>query len=272
MTAGRERGFALLVVLWAMVLLALMVTQLTASSRQETEIAFNLRSNAMLQAAASGAVQEAAFHLLDPGAAHWVANDQVHILRSPGIAVSVVVSPEDGKVNPNIAEPQLMQALLLRLGVAQDRAAALAAAIAAWRLPAIGTGTAATAAAYRSAGLGYIPPGKPFQSLDELGLVLGMTPAILQRLLPHLTLFTTGDPNAADADPIVALALRDTEGDVPHAPGAGGEPVVSVIASAVGEGAASGRFVRRATLAIGEDVDGNPFRVLAWDGGPQAAP
>lgn len=127
-----------------------------------------------------------------------------------------------------------------------------------------------TAVAYRAAGLTYQPPGKPFRSLGELGLVLGMTPDVLQRLLPHLTLFTSGDPDPRTADPIVALALRDVRGDLPAAGGAGGEPIVSITATAIGVGGAAGRFVRRATLSIGEDVDGRLFRVLSWEA-PQAA-
>jgi len=39
----RQRGFALLIVLWSMALLALLLTQVTATGRSETQLADNLR-------------------------------------------------------------------------------------------------------------------------------------------------------------------------------------------------------------------------------------
>jgi general secretion pathway protein K len=264
-----QRGFALLVVLWTMVLLALMVTQLTASSRQESQIASNLRANAMLQEAASGAVQEAAFHLLDQSAAHWLPDGSIHLSRLPGIVTSIRIEDESGKVNPNTASPDLLQALLRRIGVDAARAALLAAAITDWHTPGNqARPVSALQAAYTAAGRDYAPPGAAFETPGELGLVLGMTPEILARLLPHLTLFTDGDPDPRAADPVVAMALRDLRGDTGSASGpSSGNTIVVVTATSIGTGAAAGRVVRRATLSIGEDVDGSLFRVLSWDTG-----
>lgn len=66
--AGREgippRGFALLIVLWALVLAALIAAQVTALGRRETLIAANLRTADVAAAAADGAVEEAVFRLM----------------------------------------------------------------------------------------------------------------------------------------------------------------------------------------------------------------
>ena len=72
----------------------------------------------------------------------------------------------------------------------------------------------AKAPQYRAAGLPYGPPGTPFQSVDELADVLGMTPALFARLAPHLTVFTDGDPDLSTRDPVVSSALRDISGAV----------------------------------------------------------
>jgi len=48
------------------------------------------------------------------------------------------------------------------------------------------------------------PPRKP---IDELGRVLGMTPAVLAAVRPHLTLFGPPERTRWSADPIVAAAL-----------------------------------------------------------------
>src|SRR5277367_4288128 len=76
-----QRGFALLIVLWTLVLLVLLVTQLTAAGRTETRIAANLRSGAAAEAAAEGAVYEALFHLLDSSAGHWNVDGAIHQVR-----------------------------------------------------------------------------------------------------------------------------------------------------------------------------------------------
>lgn len=70
---GRDRGFALLIVLWAVVLLALLATRLMAAGRTELQLSANLRGAAEAEAAADGAVQEAMFHLLNPSDA-WRAD------------------------------------------------------------------------------------------------------------------------------------------------------------------------------------------------------
>jgi hypothetical protein len=45
--------------------------------------------------------------------------------------------------------------------------------------------------------------------IDELGRVLGMTPAILTAIRPHLTLFGPAQPSAASPDAVVAAALAE---------------------------------------------------------------
>src|SRR5215469_14317326 len=62
----RAGGFALIVVLWTLVLIAFIVAHLTASGRTEVRIASNLVANSVAQAAADGAIFEAIFNLSDP--------------------------------------------------------------------------------------------------------------------------------------------------------------------------------------------------------------
>src|SRR5436853_139127 len=61
-----SRGFALLVVLWVLVLVAFLVAQVTAAGRTELRIARNLYANAAAEAALDGAIHETIFHLSDP--------------------------------------------------------------------------------------------------------------------------------------------------------------------------------------------------------------
>jgi type II secretory pathway component PulK len=80
--AARSRGFALLIVLWTLVLIAFVVAQVTAAGRTEIRIAGNLAANAAAQAAADGAIYEAIFHLADPRPEQrWALDGSEHALR-----------------------------------------------------------------------------------------------------------------------------------------------------------------------------------------------
>src|SRR5580693_2841820 len=62
----RNGGFALIIVLWTLVLIGFIVAHLTASGRTEIRIAGNLVANSASQAAADGAIFETIFNLSDP--------------------------------------------------------------------------------------------------------------------------------------------------------------------------------------------------------------
>jgi general secretion pathway protein K len=214
----RQRGFALLVVLWTLALLALLGTHLLAAGRQDTQLARNLLDGAVLEAAANGAAQQAVFGVLDGYSRHWDPDYSVHTVQLGRAIVAVRVEDETDKVNPNIASPRLLQALLLQVGANPDTAAAVAASIVEWRQAGGAAARPSPAVArYAAAGRDYAPSGAPFGSPDELGGVLGMTADLLARLRPHLTVFTDGDPTLATQDPIVAPALA-AAGQLPSKP------------------------------------------------------
>ena len=155
--ARRERGFALLVVLWTVALLSVLGTQMTASGRAESQLARNLRNAAATEAAADGAVMEAVFHALDTGPGHWPANGATRSLRSPAAVTEVQILNEAGKVNLNSAPPELLAALIHAVGTDTQTAATLANAILDWRFIDAQRGGGAKIEAYRAA-----PPSAPF--------------------------------------------------------------------------------------------------------------
>src|ERR1700728_3730261 len=106
----RQRGFALLIVLWTLALLALIGTQILAAARQDTQLARNLLDAASLESAANGAVQHAIFALLDNSSNHWNADDVTHSIRVGRALVAVRIEDESDKVNPNFASAALLQA------------------------------------------------------------------------------------------------------------------------------------------------------------------
>ena len=252
-----ERGFALLVVLWWTALLALLGTQLATAGRLEARRAGNLRSAAAARAAADGVLQEAVFHLLDGSPAGWTANGATRVVPIAGGLARVTIRSEAAKIGLNQASPGLLAALLTRLGT-DPRQSRIASATP--RPRALG----AQAPAYRAAGQDYGPPGSDFETLDELRLVRGMTPEIVARLAPYVSVYQFGDPDLALADTVVRLASADS-GDVAgdrieRAGPSDAAPVVAVTISV--EMASGARAARRTVVRLALDAARRPFQVL----------
>src|SRR6266446_10196542 len=128
-----SRGFALIIVLWAFVLISLIVIHLTASGRTELRISGNLAANAAAQAAADGAIYQAIFNLLNPRQdERWPLDGGTHELQIANSRVTVRLDDEAARINPNLASPALLRALLGAVGSSREEAAALASAIAQW--------------------------------------------------------------------------------------------------------------------------------------------
>ena len=262
-TARRERGFALLVVLWALVLVSLLVLRLTASGSGEARLGSNLRKSAVAEADADGAFAEACTRLMDRNGA-WSMAGGHHALAVMGGHADVQVTNEAGKIDINNAAPLLLASLLEGSGQSSEAAATLAQSIVAWRTP-MGQGQAAPVLApYRRAGLAYGPPGEAFQSVDELALVQGMTPALLDRVRPHVTVYGLGDPVLALADPAVRRAAA-AAGEIETGAGAptdlDGDDVVALTVTVHADGAV---FTRRGTVQLEPGVAPAPYRVLTW--------
>ena len=213
--SGGQSGFALLIVLWTVGFLALVGTWLVAAGRSDTHLADNLKQEAMLRAAADGAVAHVMFAMQaghDPAFQPGGAERELRIGQTP---VLVRIENENDRINLNTASLALLRALLIEIGAPPAQADRLAAAILDWRTSGANPRRGgAKAPDYRAAGLAWGPPGTPFQSLDELTDVLGVTPALFARLAPHLTVLTDSDPDMSTRDPVVARALKDAAGVV----------------------------------------------------------
>ncbi len=257
-----ERGFVLLIVLWTLVLLGLLGTQLAARARGEATIALSARDAATLEAAADGGVRAAILHIMGGTAA---ADAVARTSRLGPIVLTTTIANEAGRINPNSSPVILMRGLLQAMGLDDRAASAVTDGIVEWR-------SAADSAAprYRQAGLPYAPSGVPFQTLDEIGLVLGVTPRLLAILKPHLSLFQEGDVDARYADPLVAQALGLAA--------RGGTPlralhvtVDDLLTRITVEAEASGgrRFVRSAEVRFPAHPEPGAagYAVLSWDNG-----
>ena len=189
----RSRGIALVIVLWVSVLLAVIASSFILERRSDFLIVRNSASIARAQAAADAGVQRALLDAFraDQSPETWKRDGAVHEWTFDGIPVRVEVRDESGKIDVNSASDALLRGLLISAGLNDDDATRLLDAILDWRDPdSLTRPHGAEEAEYRAAGLTYRPANAPFQSIEELQLVLGMRPELYRRIAPMITVFS----------------------------------------------------------------------------------
>ena len=255
-------------------LIAFIIAHLTATGRTEIRIASNLVANSAAQAAADGAVFEAIFNLSDPQPEQrWPVDGSVREIVIGTSRVAIRLENEASWINPSTGSPALMEALLRVTGSDPDTARRLAVAISEWvGSSGVARPQEAILAEYRAAGLDYGPPGGPIETVGELERVLGMTPAVLAAIRPHLTLFGPPEPDLATTDPIVAAALALVSrqaGPTGLIPGSATLEQLTVRITALASGPGGARVVRTAVVRLGA-TSPQGYNILAWGNGTDA--
>jgi general secretion pathway protein K len=127
--------------------------------------------------------------------------------------VAVNFISEAARIDLNFASPQMLASFFTVLGAQRAEAEQYVERIAGWTKKPKTTSTFAAAqdneeALYRAAGRSYSPRGGPFAHIDELSLVVGLPPALIERAKPFLTVYS-GKPqiDVLDAAPEVIAAI-----------------------------------------------------------------
>jgi general secretion pathway protein K len=266
--ASHPRGFALVIVLWSLGMLALLGTQMTATTRVQLHLAAQARDQAMAEQAADGTIRQAAFILLGGGRL-GAAGTPMHI-RIGDVEVAFSATDEAAKIDPNAASKDVWRALLVAVGVDPARATILAGEIADWRTrTAVSSFGGAKIDLYRDRGLPYGSADHPFYSVDEIGLVPDMTPDILARLRPWLSVYHEGDVDDPGTATLAGVAVADAGNSKSGGRLFSGNIVMRVTAVAAIPGRA--RFVRSAVVRIRADPDaeaetaGDLVQILTWE-------
>ncbi len=204
----RQRGVALLLVLWACTLLAVVLGSYAVLARtQALQVRYQFAQTQAHYAAEAGLMR--AIQALQDGnpQRRWAADGRDYPFAFAGARVDVRIVDEGGKVDLNAASPEVLTGLFRAAGMDLPAAQALTANVVAWR-GFLGSTSQAQhdRAAYVAAGRSYGPRHGPFATLEEFQQVLGVTPALYAKLAPALTIWSgraVPDPNAA---PPLALA------------------------------------------------------------------
>jgi general secretion pathway protein K len=207
----RQRGAALLLVMWLILLLSGLVAGYAAAARIESMQGNGLaRGTASAEAARAG-VEYAASRLLDPDPARrWASDGRSYRFAFDGAQIDVAVRDEAGKIDLNAAGPGLLLEFFMALGESRESATRLAGAILDWRDEDSLTQPAGGAedANYQAAGLAWGAKDALFETVAELEQVLGMRPALYASAAPYLTVFSgAAMPDARSADGIVLRAM-----------------------------------------------------------------
>jgi general secretion pathway protein K len=296
-----QHGFALILVLWVLSLLTIMAGSFALSMRREATLVAGIKNTAKAAALAESglAIAEAMLMLPDPKQ-RWLADGSIYQIDTPGAFtaagdigghIRIQLFAETGKIDMNKAEQKLLESLFQQSPLADDEKAQarLVAAILDWRdADDVVHLEGAEKQEYKDAGLRYQPANKPFQTLDELRLVLGMEEATFKWLQPLVTVYS-GQPqvNAQLATPEVLAVLPDADAGllqdylknrrdsilndlpVPTAPVAnaksapvGDNEVLTIVCEARMDDDASA--VISAIVKKGDGQGSKPFQVLKW--------
>jgi general secretion pathway protein K len=125
------------------------------------------------------------------------------------IRVRVAIQDELGRIDLNQADQGLLTGLFRSAGLNPTEVAGLTDKVLDWRDPTPARRlNGAKEREYRSAGLSYGPRNGPFQSVDELQLVMGMTKDLYDRVEPAVTVYSGRsfiDPKFAPQQALLAL-------------------------------------------------------------------
>jgi len=216
--ARRQRGAALVVVLWLIVVLTIVAAGHRYNAHIETQLAARHLETTRSRYLAEAATNLTIARLLSPDTARNMAVDgrPVDVRIDERHTAIVSVRRANGLVDLNSADERLLQSVFVAGGASAELAAALAARTLDWRDPDDFRRIAgAEASDYRLAGLPWSPRDARFAAVDELRYVLGMTPSLYEAVSPYLTVHATSGGLDLNVAPPFLTDLFDTRARSP---------------------------------------------------------
>jgi general secretion pathway protein K len=283
-----ESGFVIVAVLWILAALATLATifsiYLSNSSQALAVNDMGLQAEALV----SASLELTTYQLMVAGDKARPAQGSFHF-RLDSADVLVNFSSEAARIDLNFASREMLANLFAVLGADQEAAKEHADRIIGWRTRPKAGAANDEEALYGAAGLAYSPRQSLFNHVNELGLVLGLPPVLVDRALPYLTVFS-GSSNVdvliAPPEIIAALpgmtpsALKDFLNQRPALP----REDAAAIATALGPAQASAtipksmafrvlttvrfdngrQMLSEVVIALRGGGDKDPYRVLSW--------
>jgi len=190
---GREKGIALILVIWVVTLLLVIAGSFLYAMRTDARASRNAALIARGDALARAAVSRSLIELFKPQGSPeiWKREGEPRRWVFEGAEITIRLSDESAKIDVNTANNELLKGLFRYGGLGEEDAARLLDAVLDWRDPDSLTRPAgAEEPEYARAGLMGRPANYPFQSTEELQLVLGMRAEVYQRIAPMITVYS----------------------------------------------------------------------------------
>ncbi|MGE0385516.1 MAG: general secretion pathway protein GspK [Gammaproteobacteria bacterium] len=260
----RQRGIALVIVLWIVALLAVLVGTRTMEARSRLQLARYQAEAARAAAAAQAGAYYALWQMtLAPQYQRIAPDGAPHDIDLGGAVARVSIAGDADRVDINTAQEEDLAQLFERFGAAPNSTRALAQAVMDFRdADAMRRPAGAEDEDYRNAGLDHGPRNGPFLHPDELAQVLGMPDDLFRRVRAHVTIARTG--TAAFAAFIAASRAR--------ASGVSPTAIVPNVTYAIDSTGSAGQArTNVSVLAVATGNRAVPYRIVAWDGAPPAA-
>lgn len=291
------RGFIVVAVLWILAALSALVLIYLVYVTNTAVVVAGSSDRVQAEALVTAGVELAVYQLTaakeDLRPTSGTFNARVGTGR-----VTVTFRSEAARIDLNAAPKSLLIGFMIGLGASPSDASSYADHIIAWRTPTELGDDDPENSFYRTSGVAYLPRHALFPEPEELWLVQGIPPSLVEQMLPYLTVFSNlASINIIDAAPQVVAAIpgmtpenlqsvlsqRDDPTVDPRsllAVNGGADATISgskayrmTVGVESGGGARSAAEVVVLLLDSGEE----PYRVLSWrnasDGGaaPQKA-
>ena len=289
-----QNGIALVLVLWVLLLLTIITGSFSLMARMDRLEAHALLSGTQARLSAEAAINLAVLALRDPeDETRMIADGRLYQQELDGILIEVSATDERGKLDINATDELTMINMFSGHGVELADAELLAAAVMDWRdEDELERVNGAEEDAYFAAGLGVGPANRPFMMTEELLQVIGMSYELYRKMEPGITVFSrAGQPDPAFAPVEALMALPDITREEAQnfvaernalMPGEslGAELPSGVVVMEQGRGVTYSIQARatmpngvweqlQATIRLGGNRSGSPYRVLRWREGFQ---
>jgi general secretion pathway protein K len=285
----RQRGIALILVLWILVLVTVTTGAYALMARMDQLEANQLLSGTQARLWAEAGLNLAAIALRDPDdTTRLIPDGRPYLQEREGVLVEIRASDERGKLDINAADEITLATLFVNNGLELDQAEALAGAVMDWRdNDDTERVNGAEGDSYEAAGFAIGPANRNFMMVEELLQVLGMTWELYQRMEPGLSVYSSVDlPVIGFAGAEALLAIPDITPEeawnfVEQRQSQQPEDMLDITlpngqsAMAQGRGLTYSIRVKAtmpngvweqldATIRLGGSPSGQPFRVLRW--------
>jgi general secretion pathway protein K len=224
-TTRADAGFVLIAVLWMLAALATLASIYSAYAVNTAAASHIPDDRVQAEASILAGVELAVFsqHAVPKEARPPQGGFEIRLGHT---AVAVRFRSEAARIDLNAAPPDLLTGLFVAVGVDPARAGTFADRIVGWRTKVASSDAAKEADLYVEQHMPYPPRQALFDNALELSLLPGLSAAVIERVLPFVTVFSgrsqidvrTSDPTVLSALPgmtpeILSAVLKARTGD-----------------------------------------------------------